>query len=176
MRETPDFRFKNSCLLIFLSVIFLIPSFLFAEPVSQTEPEIKIKVLSQAVLRFGKFSAGSTGVARITINPITKRKTIVGGISVGSSYYGPAKFKVTGEPGRYFLVTLPNKTQYVSNFTVYIPSDQISERFGLQNNEEGIFGYFDKTGRATIFVGGTLLVSSGSKKYGEAFSISVEYA
>jgi len=173
MGETPDFRFKYNCLLILLSVIFFYPSFLFAESASPTE--IKIKVVSQDKLRFGKFSAGSTGVARITIDPITGEKTVIGGIGINSFDSGPAKFIVVGEPGRYFLVSLPQTTQFVSNFTVYIPADQRSQRFGLQDNEGGIFGYFDNQGKATIFVGGTLLVSSGSKKYGEDFYILVEY-
>jgi len=158
-----------------LAIIILLLILPLAYADTDKDTEITIKVQSQDKLRFGKFSASRTGGAHITINPLTREKKVIGGIGIGSVDYGPAKFLVVGEPGRHFKVSLPQKTLFVSSFTVYIPSDQISKRFGLQNNKEGIYGYFDPTGKATIFVGGTLHVSSGSKKYGENFYITVEY-
>lgn len=121
-------------------------------------------------LEFGKFTFSGPGGGSISVDAAGNKRVSGSAVDMGG-LHGPAVFHVRGEPGRQFIITLPNEA--VLGAEKAAASARL-EQFVSLPSREGTLGV---TGEATIRVGATLRVSAqASATYRGDFEIYVDYA
>ncbi len=139
----------------------------------------KLTIKRKRPLRFGIVAAQQYHVTQVVISPVTGNKTVFGGPNLGG-IYGPAKFVVKGKPGKSFVITLPSQivlsgqfggNLQASSLTVYLPFNQPPVPVGT------LVGRLGQNGKATVLIGGTLLVNPGQRggRYVGSFPLYADY-
>lgn len=150
----------------------------------------KLQIRPVDDLRFGRFIADNLLGGQIIIDPVTGNKKMVGAFNAGGDH-SRAEYQITGEPNKKFVVTLPahgfnldakQTGPQVERFSVYIVN---SGSPVTNDNTQGIhpgprqtvIGQLGPDGRATLFVGGTLVARPklGSKTFNRSTDIFVDY-
>lgn len=140
------------------------------EPV---KPQVAITLVPKRTMKFGKYAAGVSSSATVTM-PATSDTPIISGDLVdfgGTSRR--ARFQILGEPKAFVIVTLPSSitiekgtsgnTMTVDNFTMSLPNPI----------------KLSKQGKKTINIGTTLHIGTAQKKgtYNDqnSFTYDVDY-
>lgn len=118
-------------------------------------------------LQFGQIAGGTGYAGTVTIDPAGSRFS-TGTIRVVGGAYAPARFTITGNPGKSYAITLPTSCTMVSG------PDQMTVT-GVTSSIP-LVGVIPGSGELTFTVGGTLTVnySQQNKVYSDNLVISVK--
>lgn len=128
-----------------------------------------IGIARSADLSFGQIVAGSSP-GTVTITPAGDRLTSGGVLLASGLAVSPARFIVTGDPLKAYVITLPGPQTL---------SDGASSSMQLTDftSSPSGSGQLDASGSQTLSVGATLHVAAGQPygSYSGTFSVLVQY-
>lgn len=143
---------------IALAEILLLPAALFAAPTS---------VVGAQDLAFGQIAGGAGYAGTVTIEPAGTRVSS-GTIRLLGGGYAPARFTITGNPGKSYALTLP------SSFSIVSGTEQMTVT-GITSSIP-LVGVLPGSGELPFAVGGTLTVNDSQqiRTYAGSLVISVK--
>lgn len=139
-----------------------------ASPIAHAAPRpIRVTVVDS--LDLGRVVAGARG-SSVTLDPETQALRAVGGSGTAGGISRAARFRLRGEPGARFVVSVPSQVRLTGlGGSVVLRDLQLAP---------GRTGTFDADGRADLVVGGTLesggAVAGGG--YHGSIDVLVDYA
>lgn len=123
-------------------------------------------------LKFGTIASDIAGGGSVIIPPSANTRTITGLLTDFGGTVKRGKFKITGEPRAWVVITMPSTIviqKGTSSNTMTIDNLTLSTSNPVKLNKNGI---------KNVFFGGTLNVGTNQKKgnyKNDAFFINVEY-
>jgi len=123
-------------------------------------------------LKFGTFASDTAGGGSVIVSPSANTRTITGLLTDFGGTVKRGKFKITGEPQTWVVISMPSTIviqKGTSAHTMTIDNLTLSTSNPVKLNKNGI---------KNIFFGGTLTVGTNQKKgtyKNDAFVINVEY-
>ncbi len=122
-------------------------------------------------LEFGQLTA--VGKGSVDLDPVTRIRTVSGGVTAAGGSYGAATFTTRGNPGGRVRVRVPDKKIDLAHEN---GNDALSLR-RLRTDLRGNRHSLDADGYLTFHVGGTLDIRGGSAtgRYEGSFEVEVTY-
>ena len=123
-------------------------------------------------MKFGSVASTLTGGGNVIISPSADTSTITGSLIDFGGVVKRGKFKVTGEPKTWVVITMPPSfvmTKGTSSHTVTVNNFTLSTTNPVKLNKNGI---------KTIRFGATMNITPNQKKgtyKNEVYNINVEY-
>ena len=137
-----------------------------ASAVAEDAATVPMRMTQIHAISFGKVVPGQALAGRVTIDPQTGDRLVMGDAGALSGPYGPAKFEITGAPNTSFFIELPVSVELT-------PGIVLTDFKSFPT----LVGHLDATGKATLQIGATLVldaaVTPGS--FSTSFDVSVGY-